>query len=1676
MIVMRVPVWEHHSPSRKNGGLTLLRACGHAPAQWPSLECGGNDAALAFVARRTSQSGVALRSATALPKQRISTFTAYHLFLLCTCLYSLSAHAAPGDWPQPRQNPHLTGIQPLPGTMTNTPLPQAVLDLGRSQAALSKFTNAADTTELAVSIVGGELFCHYPSGALRWQTHPAGLNFTGITASEDLDGDGTTELLLQAERPGKDYAAAVLISADDGRLLWRYDVEPMSYAWYLFAGNYVDGAKGKQIIVLMQAYPPDPKNGYIALFSFGNSGEPPAQRWRFDFDAYTCFPSLLQTDLEADGKMEIVVECHSKMWIFDADTGAVKQFYTWDVSPANIRSYGLVKFVDLNRDGLEDFLCIANFAQHHEVLLNKQGKFEKAWGYGWDESVTTGKVVTTWADPPDVDVDSDGTLEIVLSMYNSENENAWLTRIYDAVTGTVKYRIPGVIAVSCDPLGDSGPMGVLCNLSTDPTRTRLDGACLYVFKDGNPVELWRDPAATAVEAKNQKRVPVQPPQVDKDGARLALTLNPDGRIVPEPFALPPKPAKHTDFNAVPALAGPPAPPLFAADFDNDGVNELALFQDPKLRVFKLEDSAFVPFREYISSCAPVLADLNGDGRIEVITLTVAPDALPLVRAVTPADNDAVIWEARFPEPGRTGLPAPRKAYMRPVHCLGRDTPDLYVWAGTPLVRSAALDGRTGTLLWEKGELPGLERYCGASVNLASATDFNADGKEDLVFTCPDYYCVADGPTGELLLGPSFPPKIFGQPSQGLYTFPAVLDRSDNIPLVSLVDGHYFQAAMTIKAEPLWYKIPPPGDNRCACEGFLQLADGTWLTGFGRQNGNFACVNAADGTVRWELPLDAAASDTITCDINGDGMQEFLFGTSHGDFYAIADDGDKPNVLWKADIGAACGAPIAADLNNDGASEIAVPTVDGRITLLASTPRPKGPVAKVEQVNGAPSFTFDGQPHNGLSYMSYTGSAAMGPDAKPLLAQYVKSLAGADCDLFTFVTDLGCLYGYSTTVWPEKDKWDFSQTDANAHMILQNAGPNAKLVIQLYIDAPKWWAEAHPDDLLALSNGTKDFGEKLFALPRQDLLPSMASPAWRNDMKMVVEKFIDHVQQSDYADRIVGYQVCGQKTEEWYHWSMNCDELGDYSPAMTAAWRAWLRDKYKTDGALRAAWGATDAAIASAVIPDKAARYGDRAATFRDPVREMPVIDFHRFWSDVMVDTIAYFAKVVKDKTRHTKVVGAFYAYTFEFAELAEDAGHLSLERLLHCPDLDFIMSPSSYHERKLGGGQSLFRMPVLSVNRHGKMLWNDFDAASFKFYEKDQKQFAPWLWQMAVTDTPEKFVYMMRRELGNALENGVNMAYFDLHGGYYEDPVILEGVRKSRELRNTALSRDRSSSAQVLVVVDEDSMHFMGFRNPILRNFLIAQLAELPFVAPFDSVLLSDLADLPMDRYRMVVFLNTFRLDDAQRKTIADRLQNNGRSVVWLYAPGCFRGDHVAANADGVSEMTGMRVVPAERPSTPAAAVFDIKALAQAEPVVPDRPLLDGDQFIVDDPEAVALAKRSDTGKPVVAMKNLAEWTSFYAATAPLPRTFLRAVAAHAGVHLHHGNPQDAVYANRSWLTLVPGPQEGPRALTLPFKAGVRDAFTGETLCENADRFTTNFKPSESRIFSVEQNVSGEAK
>jgi hypothetical protein len=70
-------------------------------------------------------------------------------------------------------------------------------------------------------------------------------------------------------------------------------------------------------------------------------------------------------------------------------------------------------------------------------------------------------------------------------------------------------------------------------------------------------------------------------------------------------------------------------------------------------------------------------------------------------------------------------------------------------------------------------------------------------------------------------------------------------------------------------------------------------------------------------------------------VDGEGQPEFVFGTSHGQLYAVGDGGEAPRLLWKADIGAGLGSPLLADIDGDGFIEITCASADGYVSVLGT---------------------------------------------------------------------------------------------------------------------------------------------------------------------------------------------------------------------------------------------------------------------------------------------------------------------------------------------------------------------------------------------------------------------------------------------------------------------------------------------------------------------------------------------------------------------------------------------------------------------------------------------------------------------------------------------------------------------------------------------------------------------
>ena len=639
-----------------------------------------------------------------------------------------------------------------------------------------------------------------------------------------------------------------------------------------------------------------------------------------------------------------------------------------------------------------------------------------------------------------------------------------------------------------------------------------------------------------------------------------------------------------------------------------------------------------------------------------------------------------------------------------------------------------------------------------------------------------------------------------------------------------------------------------------------------------------------------------------------------------------------------------------------------------------------------------------------------------------------------------------------------------------------ARPDGLIMPRIFLETPSWWLEQHPEEAQVLDHGRRVYTPAADSRAGRTY-PSIASPVWRRDMAAGLRRLIEHIQESDYASHIFGYMITGMMTEEWYHWSIHTGELSDYSAPMHAAFRAWLRRKYGDAASLRAAWADPRADFTTAVVPSKADRQRDRARMFRDPAREMPVIDYYLFYNEIIPDTIDHYAATVKQATGGTKVVGAYYGYFFEFGGDPE-FGHNALGRLIRSTNLDFMLVTSSYGHRHLGRGADYLRSAGGSLPLHGKLWYHDNDVVSSRFPEVlkrlgAREGFGPGAIQqtgenLGATKSTEETAWMYRRNAGFALGHGLYESLFDLHGGYYDDPEILRELARLYRVLGASASHDRTSVAEVLLVSDEATGSYLTFENAAYARSLVETqpvLAKLG--APVDAVLVDDLDRIDPARYRLVVFFHTYHLSRVQRDLIRHRLLRPGLSVLWLYAPGLFDGHRASVSA--MSELTGLHIEPAATTGPRALTIALTQAdhplgtaLRAAGLATLGHPDLRGQAFGVRDPGATVLGTLPGTDLASLAVKRVDGVTTYYAVTSLLPPVFYRALARASGVHIYNDR-DDTLYASRSYLTVnADGP--GLRTLRLPRRCDVIDPLSERTLHHDVDTFMAELRDKETLL------------
>ena len=526
--------------------------------------------------------------------------------------------------------------------------------------------------------------------------------------------------------------------------------------------------------------------------------------------------------------------------------------------------------------------------------------------------------------------------------------------------------------------------------------------------------------------------------------------------------------------------------------------------------------------------------------------------------------------------------------------------------------------------------------------------------------------------------------------------------------------------------------------------------------------------------------------------------------------------------------------------------------------LADIARETKPVCRIVYENGKPYFDIGGRRFETTFYNCSEGWSADNHKLRRQTALFR--------DAGMHVYGIGV---HTPKVWRPDGSIDFADAEAKMRSVL-SIDPEARF--QFCIDTctpPKWWCEAHPDELIGYATGTPSYGAE-----RQYfnfVAPSMASATWRREMADYITRLVTYLESTQYAKRIYAYRPDYGVHHEWHYYGF-AGFLPDVGKAMTAAFRQWLERRYNGDvEALRRAWNDGAVTFATAEVPRKDVRLRLSAGNMRDSVKDRPAIDYERCHAEQVRDCLFAFNRAAKESCGGRALVGNYCGYFFGMPFPAE-AFHLENDAILDSPLVDFQCSPYVYGPSSRAAGNVQYARCLLEgLRRRGKLALLEADNVTTLHPTAHGHG--------NYTSSRADDLAILARDFVQTLCWGCGYWYFDFGSGWYDAPEFGPFFKKIYAIRREI--KDCRSISEVLVVGDYESVMLTNAGSSRFNDQRTTDLVNALGHAgvPFDTASTVDLASGKLKDYKVYIFCNLhFHTPEKDRLVVG--LRARGKTVV----------------------------------------------------------------------------------------------------------------------------------------------------------------------------------------------------
>ena len=678
-------------------------------------------------------------------------------------------------------------------------------------------------------------------------------------------------------------------------------------------------------------------------------------------------------------------------------------------------------------------------------------------------------------------------------------------------------------------------------------------------------------------------------------------------------------------------------------------------------------------------------------------------------------------------------------------------------------------------------------------------------------------------------------------------------------------------------------------------------------------------------------------------------------------------------------------------------------------------------------------------------------------------------------------------------WKAPGRFDWSGHELLFDRILRE-DPDALIFPRVRIGPPGWWGESHPGSWWQQEGGLRDTPDDT----SRPLYMSYYDPGWRRDTKEALADFVRHFRSRWSRDRFIGVFYTYGSTGEWGEQAKDGLFWSDRHPALVRWFREWLRRKYGTDAALRAAWRLvgevrfndlrindsqyfrmTNAKhhllddlqadferarqvgpmeMDRAELPNFMRRRLGRYGIIRDPDQARDVLDFLEAYAAGFAHLQQELAATCKAAGGGGVLTGTFNGYHLHGAyEVDGGVIHTGYPEFLDIArDLDFCTSASFYWGGENPTGDAVCNSVTGSYRIHGKGY----------LQENDQQTVLGRPGAAGAGPQPatiRETVENMKRNWLARTVHGVGLWWFDFSFGNYEHPEILSAMARMRAISERLIREPNERSfagdrARCNIFYSVKAhQHLVSAANYLRRvGTNLPQRHWNRYGLPWEIYFPEDAGAVP--EARVCLFLNTLCLTRAERETIDRRFKRDGNILIWLYAPGVI--DENGYGIEKASELTGftletadewrkqrIEIVRHEHPVALALRGCDLadfgSVAIDARSTSPELDRMNPQVFVSDaDRDAVRLGVQEGTSRAAFAVKEFGDWTSVYASASILPAAVFRALLAWKGI-ARCTDALDNLYTNGDLVGLN-ALETGYRTLRFPAEFEVEDLFTGE--------------------------------